>query len=328
MHYKNLLRISAGVLVITLISTVVFAQTENPEETIIRGQNDVRLMTIPISIFTARELEEKRAQEFLEAGYLAVKEDEDQQTILSIRSVSNTPLSLAILVQDDLGSGVNLHLKDLGRFIRELPDGSKVMVAYLRAGTIQIRQKFTTDLEKAAGSLRIVSGSGAAAPRNPYDGVIDALKRFDGIPHGRRAILLLSDGLDVSNGFADSSPSQSNDLNRAILKAQRRGVAIYSFYSSATYTETGNSILINNGQGSLKKISDETGGRAFFQGTFTPVSYAPFFRDLNMALNRQFALTFLSTHMKKGYHKLDVYSTNPAVKIEHPKGYYYRKQRF
>ena len=193
---------------------------------------------------------------------------------------------------------------------------------------MQVRQKFTSDLDKAADSLRIVVGSASAAPRSPYDGVIDALKRFDGLPTGRRAILLVSDGLDTSNGFSGSSPGQSNDLDRAILQAQRRSVAIYSFYSSATYTETGNHILVNNGQGSLNRISRATGGRAFFQGTFTPVSYAPFFKDLSMALNRQFALTYLSTHMKKGYHKVEVLSTNPEVKIEHPKGYYYRKRKF
>ena len=134
--------------------------------------------------------------------------------------------------------------------------------------------------------------------------------------------------IDVSSGFSGSIPGLSNDLNSAILKSQRRGVAVYSFYSSATYTETGNRYLINNGQGSLNKISKETGGRAFFQGSFTPVSYMPFFRDLGMALDRQFALTYLSTHMKKGYHKVDVSSTNPEIKIEHPKGYYYRKRRY
>jgi len=45
---------------------------------------------------------------------------------------------------------------------------------------------------------------------------------------------------------------------------------------------------------------------------------------LGLLLNRQFALTYLSTRMKKGYHKVQVSSTNPDVKIEHPKGYFYK----
>lgn len=293
----------------------------------IRNDNqkqNVRTVTIPISILTKKELKEKRAEEFVEAGDLIIKEDNDEQVILSVRSVTNTPLALAVLIQDDLTSNANLQLKDTADFIRSLPRGSRVMVAYLRSGSIQIRQKFTDDLTKAADSLRIVSGNSIAAPSSPYQGVQDALKRFDALPTGRRAVLLVSDGLDVSRGFESSAPSQSIDLDQAILKAQRKGVAVYSFYNAASLTENGNSRLISNAQGSLEKLSDETGGRAFFSGTGSPVSFDPFLRDLGLLLNRQFALTYLSTHMKKGYHKVQVSSTNPDVKIEHPKGYFYK----
>jgi hypothetical protein len=198
------------------------------------------------------------------------------------------------------------------------------MVAYVRGGNLQIRQRFTDDLETAAKALRIVTSSSIGAPRNPYDGVIEALNRFDALPAGRRAILLVSDGLDVSHGFSSSTPGQSVDLDRAVLRAQRRSVAVYSFYSPASLTENGNSRLVLFGQGSLEKLSDETGGRAFFQGSIAPISFEPFFKDLRILLNRQFLVTYLSTHMKKGYHRVDVMSTNPVVKIEHPKGYYLR----
>ncbi|MCA1625721.1 MAG: hypothetical protein LC778_18355 [Acidobacteria bacterium] len=228
------------------------------------------------------------------------------------------------MIQDDLSSNANLQLKDIARFIRNLPRGSRVMVAYLRAGTIQVRQKFTDDLEKAANSLRIVTSSSVSAPSSPYQGVEESLKRFDALPTGRRAILLISDGLDISRGIESSSPSQSLDLDQAILRAQRKGVAVYSFYNAASLTENGNSRLVSNGQGSLEKLSEETGGRAFFQGISSPVSFDPFLRDLGLSLNRQFALTYLSTHMKKGYYKVEVISTNPNVKIEHPKGYFYK----
>lgn len=327
MPNKNLLRITSLSLIILLFFISSFAQNKDKRK-MQKAPQDVRTMTIPVSIFTKEELENKQANEFIEAGQIIVKEDNDEQEILSIKSVSNTPLALAVLIQDDLSSDVNLQLKDIKKFIKGLPADSRVMVAYLRGGKTQIRQKFTNDLDKAAESLRIVASSSTVAPRNPYDGVIDMLKRFDSLPTGRRAILLISDGLDVSEGFSGLSPLTSNDLDQAILNAQRRGVAIYSFYSSATYTENGNSTLILKGQGSLNKLSKETGGRAFFQGTFTPISYQPFFRDLGLALNRQFALTYLSTHMKKGYHKVEVISTNTEVKIDHPKGYYYRKKRF
>lgn len=307
-------------LIATLFITgALFAQPED------RGESQrVRTVSIPISIFLKEELKQGQAEEFIQADRLIVKEDREDQTILSIRSVVDAPLALAILIQDDLSSSFNLQINDLKKFIRSLPRGSRVMVGYMRGGTLQIRQRFTDDLERAAGSLRIVASSSSVAPRNPYDSVIDALNRFDALPAGRRAMLLISDGLDSSQGTANSTPSQSLDLERAIARAQRRSVAVFSIYNPASLTEGNNGRLILNGQGSLEKIADETGGRAFFQGSIAPITYERFFRDLTLLLNRQFLLSYLSTHMKRGYHRVEVTSTNPAVKVEHPKGYYYR----
>ena len=316
-------RIVFAVVLLTVYGMSSLAQNEppNPRPT---PKGEVRTVSIPISIFTRQELKEDRLQEYLQLDRLIVKENGDEQQILSIRSIEEAPLALAVLIQDDLGSEFNLQISEVKKFINALPRGSRVMVAYLRGGSAQIRQRFTTDLEAAANSLRIVTSSSVSAPRNPYDGVIDILDRFDALPAGRRAILMVSDGLDVSNGISGASPSQSLDLERAILRAQRKSVAVFSVYSPSSSNPNENSTLTLFGQGSLQKLSDETGGRAFFQGSSAPVSFIPFFKDLSLLLTRQFLLTYLSTHMKKGYYKVQVSSTNPEVKVEHPRGYYYR----
>src|SRR5580765_395129 len=64
------------------------------------------------------------------------------------------PLNIAILIQDDLISRVGNELGVTREFIRSLPAGSRVMVGYITAGTLQVRQPFTTDLGRAASSLR------------------------------------------------------------------------------------------------------------------------------------------------------------------------------
>jgi VWFA-related protein len=305
---------------LTIFLSLVNHSVAQPPETKKKSDNKVRTMTIPITIFSKQELKENQPEEFIEAGNIIVKEDNEEQVILSIKSVSQTPMALAILIQENLSSSFNLELKKLAEFIKHLPKGSRVMVAYLRGGSIQVRQKFTEDLEKVSNSLRIVTSSSASAPSGPYEGVREALNKFDSLPSGRRAILLVSDGLDIS----EPSPTQSIELERAILNAQRKSVAVYSFYSSTSFTENGGRNLSFLGQSSLNRLSEETGGRAFFQGTFSPVSFEPFFKDLSVALNRQFSLTYLSTHMNKGFHKVQVLSTNPHIKIEHPQGYVYR----
>jgi hypothetical protein len=303
--------------VLAISAAVTLAQP--PEQ-----KQKVRTVTIPISIFTKKELKDKQAEEYVQADRLIVKEDNDEQQILSIRSVSSQPLSIAFIIQEDLATSFNLQIKDIKDFIRNLPKGTRVMVAYIRSGSTDIRQRFTEDLDKAASSLRIVSGNSAFAPRSPYDGVSDVLGRFEGIPAGRRAILIFSDGVDTSGGLNLASITQSLSLDQSILKAQKKGVAVYSFYSPTAATDKDTSGLALGGQGALEKLSEETGGRSFYQGSIAPISYMPFFKDMVLSLNRQFSLTYLSTHMRKGYHKVDVTSTNAEIKIEHPKGYYYR----
>lgn len=306
-------------ILVAFLAASLQVRAQKPEQ-----KQPVRTVTIPISIFTKKELKQNQIEEYVQADRLIVKEDKEEQQILSIRSVANSPLSIALVIQENLTSNFNLQIKDIQQFIRDLPKGTRVMVAYARSGSVDIRQRFTDDLERAASSLRIVSGSSTLAPRSPYSAVSEVLSRFDGVPAGRRAILLFSDGLDISEGMNLASVTQSFDLSQAISKAQRKSVAVYSFYSPTALTENGDSVLGLAAQAALEKLSEETGGRDFSHGSIAPINYLPFFKDMVQSLKRQFSLTYLSTHMKKGYHKLDVKSTNPEIMIEHPKGYYYR----
>lgn len=196
------------------------------------------------------------------------------------------PLNLAILIQDDLVSRVGNELKLTREFIRELPAGSRVMVAYITAGSLQVRQPFTTDLEQASQSLRIPRGTTSASPYNPYVEVREALKRFPAAGDNRNAMLLISDGLDVSRGFDFSSSLNSIDLQRASREAQKRNVAIYSFYAPSVGLTSRNRTAVSLGQGALNRLSDETGGRAFFQGT-SFVTFDAYFRELSRAINQQ-----------------------------------------
>lgn len=281
----------------------------------------VRSVTIPVTL-RLRDERERRQSEELQTLNLTVLEDNEPQQILSVRSApaANAPLSFAVLVQDDLVSSIGNEINPLAEFIRRMSSGSRVMVGYLRAGSLQVRQRFTGDLERAAKSLRIPAGSSSAGPYNPYVQVIEALKRFDSQPVGRRAVLVVSDGLDLSRGLESSYPSQSVDLQRAISEAQRRGVAVYTIYAP-TVSAPGGLFLVSNGQGSLQRLADETGGKAYFQGRGAPVSFDPFLRDLGDQLSRQFALTYLSTHQDKGFHRIKIEAAAPDVDIRHPAGY-------
>jgi hypothetical protein len=279
----------------------------------------VRSVTIPV---TLKLRDEQPASEELRVLELFVSEDGERQEILSTRSAADrAPLALTLLVQDDLVSSIGLEISGLANFIRNLPQGSHVQVGYLRAGSLQLRQKFTTDLERAAKVLRVPVGSATAAPYNPYVQIYEALKRYGGVPLGtRRAVLVITDGLDVSRGLSSSSPTQSVDLDRAINEAQRRSVAIYAIYAP-TVGQGGSTSLVSNAQGSLMRLTQETGGKAFFQGLGAPVSFAPFLRDVSDRLARQLALTYLSTHDDKGFHRIKIDSPDSKAELAYPVGY-------
>ncbi|HEX8458733.1 MAG TPA: hypothetical protein VF656_15670 [Pyrinomonadaceae bacterium] len=208
----------------------------------------------------------------------------DKKTKESPLSVGGAPLDLAILVQDDLVPRVGNEIEATREFIRALPTGSRVMVGYLTAGSLQVRQEFTDDLERAGRALRIPAGTPTAAPYNPYVEVIQALRRFDENSKNRNAVLLISDGLDVSRGFDSFSTINSIDLERAVREAKRRNVAVYSFYAPSVGLTSLNRQAVSFGQSALNRISNETGGRAFFQGT-SFVTFNAYFERLSRTLN-------------------------------------------
>ena len=69
-------------LAIALWPLASIAQNPDPKQR-------VRTVTIPISIFTKKELRDNQAEEYVQADRLIVHEDKDEQQILSIRSVSD-----------------------------------------------------------------------------------------------------------------------------------------------------------------------------------------------------------------------------------------------
>jgi len=218
-------------------------------------------------------------------GVASAKSNSDSEALQTIE-----PLNLAILIQDDLVPQVGSELGVTREFIRSLPKGSQVMVGYITSGSLQVRQSFTTDLDKAARSLRVPIGSTTASPYNPYVEVIEALKKFknEGSTNAN-AILLISDGLDTSRGFDSTAAGNTLDIHRAIEKANELRVAVFSFYAPSVGLTSRSRLAASYGQSSLNRISNETGGRAFFQGTTGFVTFDSYFDRLREQLNRQYA---------------------------------------
>ena len=248
-----------------------------------------------------------------------VLEERRKQRVVSVKRASEAPPLIAVLMQDNLVSRVNNEIEGVKNFIRRLPEGSRVMTGYITTGSLRVTQGFTTDRDCAADSLRAIAGSESAAPFNPYVEVIEALRHFDSQPPGRRIILLVSDGLDISRGFRGGSPLFSLDLERAITEAQRRGVAVFSFYAPTVGLTSWSRTAVSWGQGSLNRLADETGGSAFFSGT-SFVSFDPYFKRLDELLGFQWLITYQSSNTGEGVRRIEV-TTDYELRLRHPAGY-------
>ena len=255
----------------------------------------------------------------LRADDFVVREDKRPQQIISVKRASEAPTILAVLIQDDLVSRVNNELNTIKEFIRRMPDGSRVMTGYVTSGTLQVSQDFTTDRERAASSLRVVRSNESGSPYNPYVEVVEALRRFDTQPAGRRLILLISDGLDTSHGFRGASPMHSPDLDRAIAEAERRGVSVFSMYAPTVGLARVRGMEVNFGQGSLIRLADETGGEAFMSGTDF-VTFDPYFKELNDVLGLQWLVTYRSTGIGRSFRSVEI-TTEQNVHLHYADGY-------
>ena len=192
-------------------------------------------------------------------------------------------------MQDDLISQVGNELGATRDFIRSLPSGSRVMVGYITTGTLQVRQPFTTDLDQAARSLRVPRSSTSASAFNPYVEVIEALRKFDASWKGKNAVLLISDGLDTSRGFDVTSSAHTLDLERAIKQANDRERCGLRVLCTSVGLTSRSRLAASYGQSSLNRLADDTGGKAFFQGTTGFVTFDSYFEHLKQELNEQYA---------------------------------------
>jgi len=230
-------------------------------------------------------------------------------------------LELAILIDDSLSvTDIGLQLNDLTAFIRSMPSTTQVAVAYGSNGNAQILQNFTTDHEAAAKALRLPFGTPNVS--SIFFAVSDLVSRWPQ-SSARHEVLVVSNGIDLFYGVADSSPALSPSLQQAIDQAQRAGVVLYTIYASGFGRRAHDFFLVSNGQGCLSRLADETGGDAYFQGFQTPISFQPFLQDMAKQLGEQYLLTFKAQLGKKGeLQRLKLKTEQKGVDLSAPERVY------
>lgn len=209
------------------------AQAQDPVDVV---TTDVSLVQLNVGVVDSQG----RAITSLARNDFTVYEDGIKQPILNFEP-TNAPFSLVMLV-DMSGSTINFRpqLKQAAwRFLDALAPEDRVAVIQFNA-KIKSLAGFTTDRKKAGYAIDIAEGAGNT---NLYEALSYALKQLDREGKRRKAIVVLTDGLDTALRNSDRSTASraqtdqeaiksidakaSSALNAVLTAADRQGVTIY-----------------------------------------------------------------------------------------------------
>lgn len=317
------------VMILGCCAPVLYSQTVDQDD-VIRVETDVT--NLP---FTATD-KQHHFVTTLRAEDVRVLEDGVPQTLFTFQQETDRPLAIAFLIDVSFSQESTLPAEKAAvrTFVEKVIQSNKDQVALIPfTGLAYLEQPLTRDMlavyrvlqtiEVAAptylGSGRpltgIPTGPGLPAPPDPastaiWDAVAltsnNVLANAAGLR--RRAIILLSDGLNTSGRL-----SQKEAINR-VLAAE-----------AIVYTIGIGSQRDGIDRAALRDLAQRTGGRAFFPDKKFDLDAA--FVEIERELRTQYLIAYSSTNKKRdgSYRKITVEITNPDLKkleLRHRPGYY------
>lgn len=227
-------------------------------------------------------------------------------------------LYLAVLIDDSLRSDLANQWPDLKAFFMTQPKNTYIAVAYARNGVAMVAQDFTADHALAAKALRLPLGTLSTAS-SPYLALNDWIKRWPD-PAQRSSIILFSSGIDY---FRGGPATVDPDLDTAVAHAQKRNINIWSVYAQDAGRRGRRGFSAFNWQANLDRLSQQTGGEAYFLGLESTVDLRPYFDAIQAHLNNQYLVAFVGNGGGKGkYESVKVASEMDNVRFLKPSAVY------
>jgi hypothetical protein len=206
-------------------------------------------------------------------------------------------LELFILIDDSSAPVLSLQYDDLRGFINDQPSSTLIGIGYMRNGVTQIAQQLTADHNLAAQALRLpLAYPGAFG--SPYLSVVDLMKSWP-VDQNRREVLMITSGIGRERHHMGSHRGYfyDTDADTAAAVAQRTGTILFTIYARGALARGTWAAL--NGQMNLTRLSDATGGAAYYLGLNGPVTIQPYLAQLQTRLNNQYLLSFNARSGKK-----------------------------
>jgi len=274
-------------------------------------------------VVTVRPPRGDNRPEALAVGDLTVLRNNIPASVVHLERLSGSlaDMQLFVLLDDSSrSSSLSLQFPELKAFLEDLPGTTQVAVGYMRNGSFGLVQAFTADHHEAVHALRLPA-SIPGENGSPYFVLSDLAKHWPSKqPTNRRAVLMLTDGVDPYYGAANLDDPYVDEAIHDVLK---EGVMVYSIYLRGAGPYGRTDWVTNFAQSRLMKVSEETGGYAYSMGFTDPVTIAPFLKDFQDRLDNQYRVT-LEALTAKGVQPVKLRSDFPGLKMEGPTRVYVR----
>jgi len=248
-------------------------------------------------------------------------EDKVQQQIDSFTSEQNNnlPLNIAVLMDTSPSTAGKLRFEQEAakNFIYTVvrPRKDRVLFATFD-DQITLRQDFTDRIELLDRAVDAVKKPGTQT--SLYDAVWEFCDEKMRSAQGRRALVVITDGVDTY--------SRAN-LNDAIDIAQRTETTLFAISTKAGLSGTVPGVesgqVLDKTDKELVRLSEETGGAAFFTGDMLALEKA--FTRVAKELRTQYLITYrpANDHYDGSYRRVEVKLTNGRdnLKLRTKKGY-------
>jgi len=288
-------------------------------------------------LFTAQD-RDRRLLTSLKQGDVKILENGREQTISSFTRQIDLPLSLAILIDTSISQERTLPLEKAAAisFLESIVRAAKDEVAVISfTGDSTLEQGLTNNLTRLRRAIDKVAfvppsgyiGGGVFSRTPPISGdrqaVAGSTAIWDSIwitsdevlgsapENTRRAIILLSDGVNTYG------QKKLDDAVQAALKAE---AIIYA-------VGIGDDFYGGVDKGSLGRIAERTGGRAYFPRDERQLREA--FKQIEEEMRSQYLIAYEPIDQKTDgtFRKIEVQLINPQlqkdkIKVTHRQGYF------
>jgi VWFA-related protein len=271
---------------------------------------------------------------------IRITEDGTPQEIFTFERQTNRPLSLALLIDTSISEERTLpaEKRAAATFVDSVirPDKDEVAVISF-TGESTLEQGLTGNVARVRRALERVEfvppagyiGGGTVSGTPPISGTNQSLAGSTAIwdsvwvtsedvlsqtsDKTRRAIILLTDGEDTSS---------QKKMTEAIDRAVKNDVVVYVI-------GIGDQEYGGINEGSLKKVAERTGGRAFFPDDETELRAA--FSQIQLELRSQFLVAYSPTNKNRdgSFRKVQIEIVNPdlrkqSLRLNYRQGYFAR----